>query len=480
MKRAFDAFALAAAAVFALATAVTSARNSHFLRDDFAGFYLAHGEPLGRVLLTPIDVHFVPLHRLVNQLVYSAAPLDFGVAVAVLLAFHAIGVGALWATLRALKDSPVNGPLLFLYATNVYLGVLFLWWTSGLHRLPYVAFALLTLFHYLAYRRAGRPRNLIAAWVCFVAALGFYTKAALIPAVMLGLEICLLRGAPPGRLRRDLAVIAVFFATSALWIALTRSVVAGPFSQLHLDPGFLLDFELRSFAVLAAGVFGGVAGASGSWAPSATLVGAAWLAFIGYTIARRPWNAVVWSVAIALVALNFGVVAVSHRAAHYGLVLVTTPRYYFELMYLVVLFAGVALHDLPARPVASLPARGPRRRAAALAGAGGLLLACGATSFAHFEGLVASRRYRGNREARVFVHNLQSGLAAVRSRPQRDYAFVDGLVPSSLTGKTAAHVRRHSVFLQLFDFEPSFDPAAPTLYAIGEDGEVRRVGRRRR
>jgi hypothetical protein len=253
-------------------------------------------------------------------------------------------------------------------------------------------------------------------------------------------------------------------------------VVTGPYGRLHLEPGLLLHFELRSFAVLAAGVFAEATGAGAP--PHAAVFVAAWLGFIGYTIARAPWNAVVWGVALALVALNFGVVAISHRAAHYGLVLATTPRYYFELMYVVVLFAGMALHNLPPRSAPVLAPRRPWRRFAAAAVAGGVLLAWGATSFASFEGLLASRRYRGNREARVFLDNLQAGLAVLRRRPERDFAFVDGLVPAWLTGKTADRVRRHSVFLRLFDFEPSFDPAAPTLYAIAANGEVRQVARR--
>lgn len=40
-----------------------------------------------------------------------------------------------------------------------------------------------------------------------MAALGFYTKAALIPAVLLGVEICLLRDSAAGAWRRNAAVL---------------------------------------------------------------------------------------------------------------------------------------------------------------------------------------------------------------------------------------------------------------------------------
>ena len=83
------------------------------------------------------------------------------------------------------------------------------------------------------------------------------------------------------------------------------------------------------------------------------------------------------------------------------------------------------------------------------------------------------------RQAKEFVENLTAGLDELRADRREDFAFVDGLAPRFLTGKTAAHIRRYSDFLTVFDFDARFDTAASRLYRITETGEVRRVGRGR-
>ena len=477
MRRTFDAFAFAAAAVFAAAVVCFAKQNSHFLTDDFAGFYLAATEPFLKVVLTPIDVHFVPLHRLVNQLIYSIAPLDFGVALAVLVFFHGIAVVTLYATLRQLKDSPVNAVLVFFYATNVYLGVLFLWWTSGLHRLPYIAFVIATVYQYVKYRRGRSRRSLLFAAACFAAALGFYSKAALIPATLLGVEVCLMRGTPRRELAGNLLVVFAFFAAAALYAVFTRAMIDSVFTRVHLDAGFLLDFERRSFAILSEGVFGVIY--RGSAKTINAVLFAFWLGFIAYTIAREPKNAIVWIAGIALVATNVAVIAISHRTERFGLSMANSYRYYFELMFLVALFVGMALHNLPPRARLPLFLGNPRWRPAWVAFAGCLLAAMASMSFLRFEALLDLPRYRRHLQAKEFVENLTTGLDELRADRRKDFAFVDGLAPGFLTGKNAAHIRRYSDFLKIFDFDAPFGTAAPRLYRITETGEIRRVARGR-
>jgi hypothetical protein len=97
-------------------------------------------------------------------------------------------------------------------------------------------------------------------------------------------------------------------------------------------------------------------------------------------------------------------------------------------------------------------------------------------SFFRFEALLDTPRYRRHLRAKEFVENLTAGLDELRAERREDFAFVDGLAPGFLTGKTAAHIRRYSDFLTVFDFDARFDTAAPRLYWISEAGEVRRVG----
>ena len=476
MKRPIAGFAFAASAGYAVAAAIVAWSNSHFLRDDLAGFFIALHEPLHLAAMMPIDVHFVPLHRFVNHLVYALAPMRFGVAVSLLLAVHAVTVLLLYALLQRLKDSPVNGVLLFFYGTNVHLGVLFMWWTSGLHRLPYIALAVGTIYYYVIHRSERRGRHLACAGLCFVAALGFYSKAALIPLTLLGLEIALLRDTSKADFLRNLRVIAFFGVVAALQVWLARSVVDSRFSQLHFDPGFLLAFEARSFAILSEQVFG-----FEYWPillPVNAVFFGGWLVFIAFTIYRRRWNAVVWSVGLGVVAVQFAVIGVSHRTATHGLSTAASDRYYFELMHIVVLFVGLVLQDLPS-PGSRVEAAGRRRRRFGIAVGCSALALMATLSFARFTWLVESPRYQRHRDARVFDLNLMRGLAKLRERPDGKVALVDGLAPVYLTGKTAAHIRRYSDFVPIFDPGVRFDPAASRLYRVTDTGTLvvaRRLG----
>jgi hypothetical protein len=154
-------------------------------------------------------------------------------------------------------------------------------------------------------------------------------------------------------------------------------------------------------------------------------------------------------------------------------------RYYFELMFLVVLFVGMALHNLPRRARPFFFAGKPRWRAALVVLAGCLLVGMASMSYLNFDALLDTRRYRRHRQAKEFIENLTVGLDALRAESPEDFAFIDGLAPVFITGKTAAHIRRYSDFLTIFDFDARFDTLAPRLYRITETGEIRQVVRGR-
>lgn len=472
MQRAFSAFAYSVAAAFAARVVWLADRGSHFFRDDFAGFYLARHEPWWRVVLTPIDVHFVPLHRAVNELLYSVAPLDFRWALAALLLAHAAGVVGLAATLRRLSRSPLDPLLVALYATNVFLGVLFLWWTSGLHRLPFVALAVFALYHWVGYRQHGGRRSLFASGLCTALAFGFYSKAPLIPLAFLVVELALWPETPPARRRRLLATALGFVAAAGLAAFLARFAADSRFSGIHVDPAFLVVFELRSLAILAEGLLGRVGdGAIPAWALALVV------APVAITSVLRPWNAAIWAAGLALVAVHIAAIGVSHRTASFGLTAAVSYRYYFELVHVVVLTAALALRGLRLPgPLARRFAAGAGRAAAAAAGAGALL-GLAFASAGSFRALLDTPRYRQYGAARVFVTNLRAGIAALSGIPRDEIAFVDSLAPDVLTGKSVAHIRRYSDFLTIFGWEGADHPGATRLYQVTDEGVVRRVAR---
>ena len=63
-------------------------RYSDFNNDDLDNFMFMRSTGFWQFVLTPTNVHYVPLHRLLTWLVYHLDPMNFAVAVAVLMAFH--------------------------------------------------------------------------------------------------------------------------------------------------------------------------------------------------------------------------------------------------------------------------------------------------------------------------------------------------------------------------------------------------------
>jgi hypothetical protein len=77
----------------------------------------------------------------------------------------------------------------FIYATYPMLGIHFLWFSSGLHRLPYAVASLWALDRWLSYRATGRPRELALIALAVMVATGFYAKGPLVALHLVALEI---------------------------------------------------------------------------------------------------------------------------------------------------------------------------------------------------------------------------------------------------------------------------------------------------
>src|SRR5262249_32819793 len=152
-----------------------------FQGDDIVGLFQARQLPFWKYLATPIDVHFVPLHRFATYLIGRFAPANFGLAVGVLLAFHLLAGFFLYRALELLHPPWLNAVFVSWYATHVYVGVLFTWWTSGLHRLPYILFLAIAVCAYVKYRWKARLSGFLAVVGAYAAAMGFFEKAALLP-----------------------------------------------------------------------------------------------------------------------------------------------------------------------------------------------------------------------------------------------------------------------------------------------------------
>src|SRR5579871_5545238 len=161
------------AAIYTVEVVAFALGNSCFVGDDVSSLWLASRMPVFEFFSAPIDVHFVPFHRATNWVMSRIADLRFSFGVAFLVTVHLSTLVLLGALLRKQKAGVVGWFLLAAYAVHVTLGSLFMWWSSGLHRLPYVFFAVLSCYAYLRLRETGSWRAALLLALSMIGALGF-------------------------------------------------------------------------------------------------------------------------------------------------------------------------------------------------------------------------------------------------------------------------------------------------------------------
>jgi hypothetical protein len=457
-------------ALLTLAVVALIEQNTHFNSDDFSTFYLARKRSLIEHAFMPIGVHVVPLQRASSYLIYKLFPLNFRVALFVLLSFHVGTLLYLYRTLEALKATQLNQVLLFVYAANVYFFAALGWWSSGILRFPYIFFAVGSMYHYLQFRKSSAPRQLLAVALFFLLGLGFYAKGFLIPAYLLGLEVCLLRGTPRPQLLRNLYILSALALASVLLYQSGQTLVSAEHTGLNLDWDHLKDFEKLSLSVFSQGLLTFVY--VGHRTVTDYVVRSVWTLFFLYTVIKRPRNLLVWCVGLGLVTLNILVVGISPRGSRLGL-LVFTHRYYFELTFLAVVFLGLILQDLPRPRLTDLLTKPTVRRAVSALGAI-VILGYALFSYSHAKELL-ERDYAKGSQVKEYVDNLKTSIEELNLDPSEGLALVDGRVPRYILGVRWGELGAYSRFLEIFDIRVSPPKQNAPLYRITDHGKIERV-----
>lgn len=456
------------AVVYTAAVLRLAWRTSFFAGDDIFGFWLARTLPFREFVRAPIDVHVVPLHRLVTYLLQRAFPMNLGAAIAVLSIFHAIGVAALYRVLETLRPSRANVALVAMYSVQVCLGAMFTWWTAGLHRLPYVAASVLTVFFYLKFRSTGSRSALLLAFACVVVALGFFSKGILIPVYLAFVEIALSAVSRSEKRSSRLFALALLAAPSVAYVLAWRALVAPPLRALNPDTALYVRLAARGTEIFGQG-------ALGYWCDTRLSVrlstGALWGAAIVLSTRREPRTLAAWLGLFSCIALNWILVALPRsRAESLGLGLILVDRYYFELEFLAIMFVGIVGVGV-ARRTAEAPVRS---RIESLAAAVAPVIAVGAlaansyATFAHLSGLASPER----RNAKRFMTNLQHDVSRLPADEKRPLALVDGPVPAPIV-RISNLVRRQSELLTLMGV--SVAPSQDGRYRVTSEGHLERI-----
>lgn len=347
LQRGFKSLAGLGLIIFTASLVWLVRANSYFLDDDYDHFIQAAQLPLAQLVAIPIDVHYAPLHKLLSALIQHLAPLNFDAALLVMLVFHGLAMLLLYKLLQALSDSPVNLLIVLLYGCNPFLLHPLMWWSSGIHRFPYIFLCLASLYAYLRFHQSRRPVHLACCYLAFFLAFGFYSKAILIPLYILGLEFCLsarhgmrrlLLGCVPGA---AMLLVSLGYVWWYLNFAPLVQEAAAP-SILLTGKIVLLNFQVLA-GVLSFNQYGAPLGLN-------LLLAALLLAGIFYSLWKNRWVLPIWLVLFGCVAINFAMLASSGRGQMFGESLALVLRYYFEVMFLIALFGGLLLAVLRGQP----------------------------------------------------------------------------------------------------------------------------------
>lgn len=278
--------------------------GSYFVTDDWLHIAIAHDAVTGsgldmHYLQRVVFIHYAPGHRLVYYLLGKFAPLDWGLALGVMLALFASSLAVFHHICTRLFGSrPGNLLLLGLFGTSVLLAPTVLWFADGLHKFPSMLASLIAIDAYLSYRRSGSRRAL--ALCAGMVALGslFYVKTLLVPLYLLMIGVLFLGGAGS---RRSWLAFAPVYAIYGLNYVLNYADTGSAPPSLDLLGKYLWTAWFRGVTPALAGVNVGIDARGGEvlYAVFAQLL---LVALIAASLWRRrsAWRAwAFWGVAFA-------------------------------------------------------------------------------------------------------------------------------------------------------------------------------------
>src|SRR3954469_25242548 len=397
----------APAAVIAGCVALQGAlgARSYFVTDDWLHIAVAQDALTGggldmHYLQRVVFIHYAPGHRFAYYVLAKFAPLDWGAALAAMLALFAASL-ALFHRIctRLFGNRRENLVLLALFGTSVLLVPSFLWFADALHKFPSILASLIAIDAFLTYRREGKRRALVLCVLMVGAGSLFYVKVLLVPLYLLLISLLFL---PRGSHRVWLAFAPVYLIYGLNYVLNYADTGSAP-PSLHLLGKYLWTAWFRGVTPAFAGVNVAVdaRGAELLYAVGAQLL---LVAVVVVTIRRNPnaWRAwAFWGVAFAANAIVVGL----GRLGSLGFKQVGSQlRYDTEMTWLLPLALGFAFFVANGRGIR--PLRLPPRRVTLALGA---VVACAYLAAAIDTGRDNARdwNFKASNQAKTFATNMQ-------------------------------------------------------------------------
>lgn len=491
-------------AFFVVYYALYVLHHSDFNSDDLDNFLLMRRMDFLPFLLTPSDVHFVPLHRLLTWLVFHMAPMNFGVAVGLLTLFHVGTLIYLCRIGRLFSLGEAGGVAIGAYAASSVIAFGLVWWAHAQHRVPYVFFDVVAIYHYLAWLRQGGRKHVVLAACALILAMGFYEKAVLIPVHMLvfgwlmrervwgrnswklaapplallglsGLYVALYIWLHPAGLLDEVAQLRSVQMTALAQYgnesaALSRLLVMDPW-QLRWHLWILSCQTELEFLKQLAGAGLGLASEGPRDMPFGALSLRGWTAllFTGTFYALSLWRFPgTWKALLALpllLGLDFAPIAFSNRGTIMGMHTAHSERFLYEELHVVALFAMAWW----AKVLAAKPSFRDSRPLWAAAFA--CLVVYGGINVSNLRSSASTpwNTLWFMQLGHDYAHNLRRGLQRIHE-PQP--SFANSEIPGYMS--VFGLMRDTRTLLPLFLQNARFDQPSPD-YEVTQDGHVVRL-----
>lgn len=439
--------------------------SSHFVADDFDHFSDVIRKSLFDLLRMPIDVHFVPFHKLESFLIFTLAPLNFDIALGLMISGWIASIVLLHRILRRLVSTRAAWLItLLIGASPIWMHTL-IWWSSAAHRIPYLALQAAAVLSYLRFREQQQRRDGLLCTTMQILALGFYVKAILFPVILAALELCL--AFQTRKLSRTgLKLLVGMVAISALYVTW----------YLFFAPVMRISMELGAFETLLGAIklllrFGGLLiflPIDHPW--SAWVSGIFWAALAGLLLWRKPSAVVPIALLAALLLVSYGL-TISGRG---GLMLgfpVAAMRYYVDELIVIAVFAALAIRS---EPNISISTSGSLRQR--LASSLILITVIGYPISSYFsDRALFIKAYAGHQSTHDFMVNLGRSLKEASTLPTPP-TILDADFPSFAYGfmgsrKSMAEILGH-VYPQLKWLQQA-EQARGRVYQISDDGQLR-------
>jgi len=314
---------------------------SYYVADDIIAIERAHQRDFWRYVQTPIDVHRVPLHRAVNYLIHHLAPMNFAAATLFMLTCHALTLLVLYKLLQCLNAQALNRWLVLAYALNAFIPIPLHWWSAGLHRFPFVLASVISCYGFVRLIQSGKFSFAALALLAALIAAGFYIKAILIPILWLAILFCVMDLHDWRKNLRPFAAVAIAGSLSLAYVGwylhsntytLTDStdtngvVIEGALLGISLTAQMLLQMPFR--------------------AEFSFWINLAWVVALVAFAAKNSgaWRAI--SACLLLVTLNMLMISSSSRSSSMGVLIMFSPRYYFDVLFLIAIFGSLMCRNL--------------------------------------------------------------------------------------------------------------------------------------